>query len=161
MFHLWLACFQGYAYWNNLILCFKRTHSNIWMLSRGSNVESYFISSYLFLYRGREGCQWRNDRSLNKKSLLKSDSHLPNNCFTCFIESPLKVMKNAFQLILKVLFILKIFKTFGRAEKTVWLEKKGYFKNLWRSKLVNKLLKYTYCPISNEVKATRQWNLVS
>ena len=31
-------------------------------------------------------------------------------CFVYFNESPLKVMKNAFCLILKALFILKIFK---------------------------------------------------
>ena len=33
--------------------------------------------------------------------------------------------------------------------------------NLWRQSLVNKQLQYTYCPISREVKAIRQWNLVS
>ena len=31
-------------------------------------------------------------------------------CFICFNESPLKMMKNAFYFILKVLFVLKIFK---------------------------------------------------
>ena len=31
-------------------------------------------------------------------------------CFICFIESPLKVMKNDFYFILKALFVLKIFK---------------------------------------------------
>ena len=40
----------------------------------------------------------------------------------CLIESPLKMMKNAFYFILKVLFVLKIFKIlsrlFGRVEKT-------------------------------------------
>ena len=32
------------------------------------------------------------------------------NCVICFIESPLKMMKNAFYFILKALFVLKIFK---------------------------------------------------
>ena len=32
------------------------------------------------------------------------------NCVICFIESPLKMMKNAFYFILKALFFLKIFK---------------------------------------------------
>ena len=32
------------------------------------------------------------------------------NYVTCFIESPLKMMKNAFYLILKAVFVLKIFK---------------------------------------------------
>ena len=43
--------------------------------------------------------------------LLKSDSHLPkNNCVISLIESPLKMIKNAFYFILKALFVLKIFK---------------------------------------------------
>ena len=32
------------------------------------------------------------------------------NCVICFIENPLKIMKNAFCFILKALFVLKIFK---------------------------------------------------
>ena len=46
---------------------------------------------------------------------------------TCFIESPLKIIKNAFYIILKVLFVLKIFKFlswhFGDVEKAAWLER--------------------------------------
>ena len=42
---------------------------------------------------------------------LKSGSHLPKKfCVICLIESPLKVMKNAFYFILKALFVFKIFK---------------------------------------------------
>ena len=32
------------------------------------------------------------------------------NCFICFKENPMKMMKNAFHFILKALFVLKIFK---------------------------------------------------
>ena len=43
-------------------------------------------------------------------------------CVICLIESPLKVMKNAFYFILKALFVLKIFKflsrLFGHVGKT-------------------------------------------
>ena len=44
-------------------------------------------------------------------NILKSDSHFPKkNCFICFSESPLKVMKNAFYFtFLKTLFVLRIF----------------------------------------------------
>ena len=49
------------------------------------------------------------------------------NCVICFIESPLKMMKNAFYFILKALFVLKIFKIlswlFGQVEKMAWLER--------------------------------------
>ena len=59
--------------------------------------------------------------------ILKSNSHLPKTCVICFIESPLKMMKNAFYFILKALFVLKIFKflswLFGHIEKTAWLER--------------------------------------
>ena len=45
----------------------------------------------------------------------------------CFIESPLRMMKNAFYFILKALIVLKIFKflswSFGHVEKTAWLER--------------------------------------
>ena len=37
-----------------------------------------------------------------------------NICFTCLIESPLKMMENAFYFILKALFVLKIFKFLSR-----------------------------------------------
>ena len=43
--------------------------------------------------------------------LLKSDFQPPEKiCFICFIESPLKTVKNAFYFILKALLVLKIFK---------------------------------------------------
>ena len=59
---------------------------------------------------------------------LKSDSHLPKQiCDICFIESPLKMMKNAFYFTLKAPFILKVFKflswRFSYVEKTAWLER--------------------------------------
>ena len=44
------------------------------------------------------------------QTLIKSDSHPLKNCITCFYESLLKVMKNAFYFIWKALFVLKIFK---------------------------------------------------
>ena len=62
----------------------------------------------------------------------------------CFIESPLKMIKNAFYFILKAFFVLKIFKflswLFGHAEKKAWLEDKVIFQNSWRYNLVNKQL---------------------
>ena len=42
----------------------------------------------------------------------------------------------------------------NHVEKTAWLELSGKFQNFWRHNL-----QYTYCPISYEVKATKQWNL--
>ena len=51
------------------------------------------------LHDGKAGCKY-----------LKSDSHLPENCFICFNESPLKMVKSAFYFILKALFVFKIFK---------------------------------------------------
>ena len=49
------------------------------------------------------------------------------NCVICFIESPLKVIKNAFYFILKALFVLKVFKflswLFGHGGKTAGSER--------------------------------------
>ena len=103
---------------------------------------------------------------LSKDFRLKSNSHLSKkNCFICFNESPLKMIKNDFYFILKAVFILKIFKClcwlYGHVGKTAWLERWGEFQNLWHQGLVKKQLQYTYCQIYHEVKATRQWHLVS
>ena len=42
--------------------------------------------------------------SIRSKPVLKSDSHLSKNFVICFIESPLKMMKNAFLFHLKSSF---------------------------------------------------------
>ena len=52
-----------------------------------------------------------------------------NNCVICFIESPLKFMKNAFYFTTKALFVFKIVKVlpwlFGHVGKKSWLERSG------------------------------------
>ena len=57
---------------------------------------------------------------------LKSGSHFPKNCFICFNESPLKMMKNAFLFHVKSSFrsqnIYFFILTFGHAEKTASFE---------------------------------------
>ena len=98
-----------------------------------------------------------NDRKVRKlKAWSEADSHLPKIiCLICFIETPLKMMKNAFYFILKALFVLKILKllswVFGHVEKRAWVERWGEFQNSWRDNLVNKQLQYTFCPIPNLV----------
>ena len=103
-----------------------------------------------------------NAAEVKLKVLLLSDNVLslkvglsPSKkiCVICLIDSPLKMMKNAFYFILKALFILKIFKFLSRLF--------GHVRNSWRHNLVYKQSQYTYCPISQKVKATRQWNLVN
>ena len=68
-----------------------------------------------------------------KTFYLNSNSHLPKKkCVIFFIESPLKMMKNAFYSILKALFVLKIsfYHDFlVMQKKTTWLEREGYFQN--------------------------------
>ena len=65
------------------------------------------------------------DKIKFKKSILNlnSDSHLLKKIiFTCFNQSPLKVMENAFYFMLKALLVLKIFKflswDFGHVKET-------------------------------------------
>ena len=58
---------------------------------------------------------------------LKRTLTCQKNCIICFIESPLKIMKNAFYFILKTFFVLKIFQflswLFNHVEKIAWLER--------------------------------------
>ena len=85
--------------------------------------------------------------------------------FIYFNGSPLKTMKNAFCFILKAPFVLDIFKFFSwlfrYKEKRLDKNVMANFKTLWRHRLDKKPLQYTFCPISQELKATRKWNLVS
>ena len=66
---------------------------------------------------------WGVDRGLGHEKKLLDTIYivflkvglLPSKkiCVICFIESPLKMMKNAFYVILKALFVLKIFKVWS------------------------------------------------
>ena len=58
----------------------------------------------------------KNDSGYN----LKSDSYHPK-CVICAIESPLKMMNNAFYFILNALKFLSWL--FGHIRKTAWLER--------------------------------------
>ena len=70
------------------------------------------------------------------------------------------MMKDTFQFIFKALFVLKIFEFlpwhFGIVEKRLDQKDKFHFKNFdvttWLTNNYN--TQYTYCPISQEVKAT-------
>ena len=71
--------------------------------------------------------KWTQNKCL-RQIHLKSGSHIPKKIYIiCFIESPLKMMKNSFYLILKAIFLLKIFKFLswflGQLGKTPWLER--------------------------------------
>ena len=50
---------------------------------------------------------------------------------------------------------------FWPCRKNGSIKKVRLISKLMTCNLVNKEVQYTYCPISHEVKATRQWNLVS
>ena len=115
----------------------------VWLLSRFSTLKfkrnlAYILLWSLILYETRIFIWWKEtDLWLTLCKSLKSDSYLPKNCFICFNESPLKMMKNAFYLTLKALFFLQILKflswLFGDVEETAWVDPYGY-------KLVNKQL---------------------
>ena len=79
-------------------------------------------------------------------------------------EIPLKIKKNAFYFTLKALFVPKQFKflswRFGHVEKRLNQKDKVIFKiyhvTNWETEV-----QYIYCPISQEVNTTRQWNMVN
>ena len=67
-------------------------------------------------------------------NMLKSDSHLSKNvCFICFIESPLKMMKNASYFILRTVLVLKILNFCY--ESLVMLKKRLDLKNMVNFKI--------------------------
>ena len=74
-----------------------------------------------------EHLSWLFFSCLVKKVLKVGLSLSKKICVTCFIESPLKVIKKAFYFILNAPFFLKIFKflswLLGHVGKTTWLER--------------------------------------
>ena len=66
------------------------------------NVDAQLLIIFLVIHR-------LNDDGTFKQLVLKSDSHLPKKIVICFIENPVKMIKNAY-FIFKALFVLKIFK---------------------------------------------------
>ena len=54
--------------------------------------------------------KWLSATKIRTKTNIKSDSHLPKNCFICFNEIPFKNNEQCFLFHLKALFVLKIFK---------------------------------------------------
>ena len=78
--------------------------------------------------------------------------------FICFIESPFKMMKNAFYFILNALFVLKIFKflswLFGHVNKNGLMRKIRLISKSTRHN-VSKQLQYTYCPIISGSKSNQ------
>ena len=67
----------------------------------------------------------------NKLSELKVGlSPSKKKFFICFNDNPSEMVKNAFDFILKALFVLKIYKLlswlFGYIEKAAWLEKANF-----------------------------------
>ena len=81
------------------LLCFKKISINRidWNYPKNARIRVFFDPYSGIFYVVWSSYYW------------KSDSHLLKNYFICFKDSPLKMMKNAFHFILKVIFVLKIF----------------------------------------------------
>ena len=95
---------------------------------------------------------------------LKSGSHLPKKL--CYLRGwkPFKNDEKCFYFISKAFFVLKIFKILSRHfghRKNSLIRKIRSTSKLKGHTLVYKQFQYKYCPISHNVKATRQWNLVN
>ena len=59
----------------------------------------------------RLGLFTKEQSAISTENSLNLDTHLPKIFyFICFIESPLKMIKNAFYFILKAFLVLRIFK---------------------------------------------------
>ena len=86
-----------------------------------------FICDKVFKNRTSEICGRQPLKYLKWYGLLKVGLSPSKKKIICCNDSPSKMMKNASYFILKVLFILKIFKFLswlsGHVEKTAWLER--------------------------------------
>ena len=109
------------------LILYLRTEVSMSYLSSFSRYQTkYVICSYLDNW-------WKIGPSPSKK-----------NCVICFIENPLKMMKNIFYFILKALFILKQLCWFFNMTKKL-LQKLNYLENeksfwSWHHNLVTKQL---------------------
>ena len=92
-----------YIDWFLLIMIFK---SDSWYKNHQSFSFSRHWISYAFLLL----IEVAKIRYVWGFTIIVGLSPSKKNCVFCFIESPLKVMKNAFYFILKALFVLEIFK---------------------------------------------------
>ena len=84
---------------------------NIFKLCRHSGITSHSITHSITLFKKElkacvQSFSFFNQMIVVKVGLLS----FKKLCVICFIESPLKMLKNAFYFILKALFVLKIFK---------------------------------------------------
>ena len=82
--------------------------------------------------------------------LLKWAFKNDEKCFLSYLKSSIRSQENQ-------IFVL----TFSPCRNTTWLERSGQIQNSWRHNLVNNQLQLLYWPISQAVKAMRQWNLVT
>ena len=81
----------------------KFTRAACWINAKISNRDkNTTLTIFLFCH-----CYW--SLWCNYWKPLKSDSHLPKNCFICFNESLLKIMNNAFYFISKPHLVRLIF----------------------------------------------------
>ena len=100
---------------------FVHTQPNIFLVKIRN---SYLLSTHWKIYWKR----FRRSIIFLRRISFKTKIELFKVFYICFNESLLKMMKNAFYLILKALFFLKIFKVlswlFGHVEMG-WLERNG------------------------------------
>ena len=139
---------------------------DLWSLNFLSSIDRLLLFLSVIQRYFYKDSLWRHVFKLNKvgmRSGLKSSSHLSKK--TVLLQW--KPFKNddlfLFHLESSSLFqdILIFILTFWSCRKNSLIRKKSWFQNLCRHNQVNKQLQYIYCPIFHEVKATKEWNLVS
>ena len=115
---------------SNLLQCLDASNLNGWAMSQALPTDNFhWISELEFISE-------KIAKLFKKKKhgyiLQVGLSPIKKNCFICFNESPLKMVKNIFYFILRALFDLKMFKLlswlFGDIGKTSFYEYKVNFK---------------------------------
>ena len=133
------------------------------MLKKVPNVSNYFIfNCFIFFCQYKKVSQIFNCRVVYFFPWFKVGlSPSKKICVTCFIEIPLKMMKNAFYFILKALLVLKIFQvfvlTFWSCRENVLIRRIRLTSKFMTSQPGLQTVAMRILPnISQKVKATRQ-----
>ena len=133
------------------------------MLKKVPNVSNYFIfNCFIFFCQYKKISQIFNCRVVYFFPWFKVGlSPSKKICVICFIEIPLKMMKNAFYFILKALLVLKIFQvfvlTFWSCRENVLIRRIRLTSKFMTSQPGLQTVAMRILPnISQKVKATRQ-----
>ena len=132
----------------NIKLCLSQTFNANILSTNYTKVYNWKVYRKLVWFRSKSFQLWLLMLFFDRIFCLKSDSHLPNKFVLFALLKPFKTI---------YLFVM----SFWSCRKNGLIRKISLTAKFMTHNLANKQLQYSYWPISYEIKATRQWKLVS